>query len=162
MRRVVFFIGLLSLLVVAGCGRKAAPSRTSATETKSKDSVRVEYRDREVPVPGEKVVVTQVIECDSVTNKPKPATIEGRSGRAFTRTEVDANGNVTSTGGCDSTNLLLKNAEKEINRWKEKYEIERTTETKIEYKTRDIDIFCRYFSLLSAVLIVAVFVIRNR
>lgn len=152
-RGLFFFIGFTILVVVAGCSRKTvAPS---ITKTVVKDSIitREVPRIVEVVVPGETVTVTKYIECDSVTNKPKPIELKVKTAnsKASVSVKVDSTGLMTATGGCDSLKLALQAMDRELFHYKhEKTEIK---EPQVIYKTRSIDIFCRWFSAIVLVLL---------
>lgn len=143
-------LGLVLLLVVVGCSRKAVPSIT----TEVRDSIIVKEVPRlvEVPVPGATVTVREYIECDSTTNKPKPKRIEGSNGRANVRTEIKADGSFESTGGCDSLLVLVEAMDTEIRH----LHSEKSKEVQVvtEYKTRGIDTFCRWFTCIAVVLVI--------
>jgi hypothetical protein len=136
-------IGLLFiLLVVAGCSRKAAPSITSEVS----DSTIIKYVPRivEVKVPGETVTVKEYIKCDSVTNKPIPVKFSARGKKSKVIVEVDALGEATATGGCDSLEAAIQTMDKEIFRLRTEKRKEVIPD--IEYKTYRIDKFCRTFT----------------
>lgn len=134
----LFFV----LLVVAGCSRKAAPSITSEV----RDSIIIQYVPRtvEVKLPGDTVTLTEYIECDSVTNKPKPVKFNVHSKRAKVKVEIDSEGKLTATGGCDSLKGVIQLLDKEILRLRS--EKRKEVQVVTEYKTRGIDIFCRCFT----------------
>lgn len=140
----------LGILVVVGCGRKAVPTTT----TEIRDSIIVKEVPRvvEVPVPGETVTVTEYIECDSVTNKPKPKKINARSGKAVMNIDVKADGSITGSGGCDSLKALIQTADKLI----ERYRSAQKTEVKIEYVHQPYwyDIAARWIACIALVLFV--------
>lgn len=159
MRGIVFLlvIGLLSLVVV-GCSRKATPSVTTTKETK--DSIRVEIRDRPVPypVPGEKVIVHDTIRCDEKTNKPVPTSIKAKSGKAFVDVNIHKDGSATISGGCDSFIAQLEAKDSII--YQLRSEKSDTTKTIPEFKTRQVDIFCRWFTGIVLLLLAAYLIYR--
>lgn len=107
------------LLVVANGGCKQPPM-ASIKET-TIDSTHVSVREREEPfiIAGETVTVTKYIECDSVTNKPKPATVETKGKTAFAKTTIDKDGKLTTTGGCDSLRGVLHARDSIIKHYRE-------------------------------------------
>jgi hypothetical protein len=125
---------------VVGCTRKGAPSTTTVVI----DSTRVEvkYRDVPVPVPGETVTITEYIECDSTTNKPKPKKFEARGEKAVVTGSIDEQGKLNVTGGCDSLTAIVKAQDSLIFRLKH----EKKTIVEVQYLTRGIDKFCRWFT----------------
>lgn len=131
---------MVLLLVVVGCSRKAAPSTT--TEVTDSIHVREVPRFFEVKIPGDTVTVVEYIECDSVTNKPKPFTIKSKSKRASIVVNVDKNGLLTSTGVCDSLQQVIQAMDKEIFRLR----IEKSKKVVPAYITRDIDKACRWIA----------------
>jgi hypothetical protein len=147
MRGIVFLlvIGLLSLVVV-GCSRKATPSVTTMAD--KKDSTHTEIKERLVPypVPGEKVIVHDTIRCDEKTNKPMPAHIKAKSGKAFADVNIDKDGSITVSGGCDSLMAVLKARDSIIFQLKQENSNTNKESVETEFKTRSIDIFCRWFS----------------
>jgi hypothetical protein len=150
-RGLFFFIGFTLLVLVVGCSSRVAPS--ISTKEKVRDSIVVREVPRivEVVVPGETITVTKYIECDSVTNKPKPVELIVKSVKSKVTLKVDSTGLMTATGGCDSLKLALQAMDRELFHYKhEKTEIK---EPQVIYKTRSIDIFCRWFSAIVLVLL---------
>lgn len=131
---------------MVGCSRKAAP----ATTTVVVDSTRVEirYRDVPVPVPGETVTIIEQIECDSLTNKPKPKEFKAKGTKAVVTGKIDEQGNLNVTGGCDSLTAIIQAMDSLIFRLKHE---KKTIEEK-EYVTRNIDKFCRWFTGIALLL----------
>lgn len=151
MRGIFIGLGLVLLLVVAGCNRKIV----SSTTTKVRDSLIVKEVPRivTVTIPGDTVTVKEYIECDSITNKPKPKEFKSGNGRAKVSVMIADDGSLTATGGCDSLQRAIEVRDKII----EKFHSEEKNELKtvVEYKTRGIDKFCRWFTAISIILIVA-------
>lgn len=139
----LFHIGLMVLLLmVVGCGRKVTPS----TSTIVKDSIYVKEVPRyvEVKIPGDTVTITEVIECDSVTNKPKAFERKEKSGRATLKVELTDQGQLTATSECDSLLEVIKVLDKEI--FHLKHESKKETIVVTEYKTRWFDIAARWIA----------------
>lgn len=148
-RVLLLFAAMMVLLfVMAGCGRKVVPSIT----TEVSDSVHVKEVTRfvPVPIPGDTVTVERLIECDSVTNKPKPFNIKKKSKHASVVLTVDSAGMLTSTGVCDSLNKVIKAKDTEIYRLKST----KTATTTPVYITSGFDKFCRWFFAITLILIV--------
>jgi hypothetical protein len=139
--RGLLLIGLTISLVV-GCGRKVVPSTT----TEVRDSLIIKEIPKiiEVPVPGETVTVTEYIECDSITNKPKPKKFTATNGRANVNVNIDAEGKATASGGCDSLTAKIQVLEREVSHFRK--ESMKEVIPIIEFKTRKIDTFCRWFT----------------
>lgn len=146
-----FFAGMMVLLsVVAGCGRKVVPSIT----TEVSDSILVKEVPRfiPVPVPGDTVEIERMVDCDSVTNKPKPFSIKKKSTRASLTVSIDNTGKLHSTAICDSLQKVVEAKDREI------YRLRKET-TKIPvYVTSEFDNFCRWwFAITAIILIVTIF-----
>jgi hypothetical protein len=147
---------LCFLLVVVGCGRKAVPSITS--EVRDSIVVREVPRLVEVKVPGETVTVKEYIECDPVTNKPKQKDIKANTGRAHVAVAVRSDGLLTASGGCDSLTAVIQQMDKEIFRLRH----EKREEVRVvtQYKTRDIDVFCRWFTAIVLLIIILYTIVK--
>lgn len=143
-------LGFLSILLVVGCGRKVVPSTTTETRTIVRDSIieKEVIKNVEVKVPGEKVYITEYVDCDSATNKPKAKHIKASNGRAMVELKIDSTGKAELVGGYDSLVLQIQTLIKTIERFREEKESKTKTVVKVvtEYKTRRIDIFCRCFT----------------
>lgn len=146
------FALLLCFLLVVACGGCKQPPMASIKES-VKDSTHVSVREREEPfiIAGETVTVTKYIECDSVTNKPKETTIETRGKSAFTKTTIDKDGKLTSTGGCDSLRGVLHAKDSIIQHFRETKK--ETVQPVIIYKTRIIDWWTRVIAAAALVYI---------
>ncbi|MFD0997685.1 hypothetical protein ACFQ21_00135 [Ohtaekwangia kribbensis] len=151
MIRVTSFFAVLMvfLLVAVGCSRK-----TTSSVTETLDSTHVKEVPRLLPisVPGAAVIIKNKIECDPATNKPKPFTREKKSGHSTLKEKMDTDGNLTTECRCDSLELKVQVMDREIFRLRQKT----VTKTVIvtEYKTRKIDIVCRWFSGIVLLIIV--------
>lgn len=147
------FAGMMVLLlVVAGCGRKVVPSTT----TEVSDSVLVKEVPRFITVttPADTVLIERLIECDSVTNKPKPFNVKRKSRQARLIVNVDTTGKLTTTGICDSLQKVIEAKDKEIYHLRK----EKMTIRIPVYTTSDFDIFCRWwFATTAIILIVTIF-----
>ena len=134
------------LLIVAGCSRK---TMTSTSEVR--DSTVIKYVPRlvEVKVPGDTVTIKELIECDELTNKPKPFLRKSKTAKAKVSVAIDKRGMLTATGGCDSLKTVVQTMDKEIFRLR--HESKTQTETKIEYKTRTIDKWARTICLIEVI-----------
>lgn len=143
--KIFWGLGLGLLLVVAGCGRKVTPSIT--TEVKDSTYVLEVPRLVTVDIPGRTVKVKEFIRCDSTTNKPIPIRLSasGKTG-ARQEVEIDSNGLLTATGGCDSLKAVVEARDKQIYRLRQ----EKTKQTIVvkEFITRPIDKACRVISMI--------------
>lgn len=152
MRGISLVLSLLFLIlvVVAGCSSRVVPSTTTRETVIVRDSIVTKEIPRfdTVRVAGEMIVVTEYIECDSVTNKPKAVKLKAKNEKAFVSVEIDSAGKLSATGGCDSLYAVVTVMDKTITHLKHELN-EKSTEvvkTKTIYRTRRIDIFCRTFT----------------
>jgi hypothetical protein len=149
MRSIHIHIACFLLFLVVACLVACKPPAATTTSSKVKDSVRVEYRDREipVPVPGEKLTVTEYIECDSNTNKPKPTKFEANGSRSNMKGSIDDTGKLQTECTCDSLTLLVHAKDSIISR----YRSESKSETKVEqvYLVHWYDKWARAIALLA-------------
>ena len=141
----LFFTGLVVLmLMVIGCNRKIS----STTSTFVKDSTHIEYVDRpvEVKLPGDTVRLTTFLDCDKQTNKPKPSEGKKKSGRTTLDFNLDAKGKLEINCNEDSLKAIINAQDKQIFRYR--HEQDRKTEVIEVYKTRKIDVICRWIVIL--------------
>lgn len=127
------------LLVAAGCGRKSVPSVTTTVfETHEREIPRLV----EVSLPGYELGIRKVIECDSNTNKPKPFSIAKTTDdrRAGLAVQLTDQAELIATCKEDSLKQVIQVKDREIERLKE------TTVEVPVYKTRKIDIVCRWIA----------------
>jgi hypothetical protein len=164
MRNTFFHIACCLFLLIVACGGCKTPTATlnsnKETTKKEKDSVRVveKIREVQVQVPGDTVVIKERIECDQKTNKPIAKTFEGHNGKAFSKTTIDSDGNITTEGGCSPWITKVNALEKEVTYWKSLFESQsqQTSEVKIKevYKTHWYDIAARWMALILIVYII--------
>lgn len=152
MRGISFMVlGLVLLMVVAGCARKVTSSSTSEV----KDSTYVKETPRKFMIarPAIKVTETVQIECDSVTNKPIPTKLDSHSGGANVKVVIDGSGLLTAEGGCDSLRQVVELMDREIFHLRH----EKKTETKVVpvYQIKGIDRFCRWFTGIAILVLMA-------
>lgn len=139
---------MVLLLVVSGCSRRVTSSITKQVS----DSVFVKEVPRFIPIniPGDTVILERVIECDPVTNKPKPFDVKKKSKQATLIVTVDNNGKLNATSICDSLRKVVEAKDREISRY-------RSEKTQVEipvYKTSEFDIFCRWWFAISVLIII--------
>ncbi|MBT1702955.1 hypothetical protein [Chryseosolibacter indicus] len=162
MRGIFNALGLVILVVVVGCSSRVVPSTTTETKTIVHDSIIIKEVPRidTVLVPGEKIVVTELIECDSVTNKPKAKSFKAKGKLASVEVEIKEDGSATATGGCDSLQAVVTAMDKEIRHYKheQKERNKEVVKTQLIYRTRGIDIFCRTFTGLVLFFILLVLI----
>ncbi len=151
---------LLSLLLlVVGCSRKVAPSITIAEKEKDSSHTEIRYRDVPVPVPGEKVIVHDTIDCDKVTNKPKATHIKAKSGKSFVDVDIHNDGSVTASGGCDSLKLIIQAKDSVIAQYHTTAFNKTETKVVTEYINHWYDAYCRGISIL-VLLTIAIYILQ--
>jgi hypothetical protein len=140
------------LLTFTTCSKKLH------TSSSVKDSTYIELKPRIVirEIPGATVSTSTIIECDSLTNKPKPLTIRAKDKRASVRLVVKSDGTADITGDCASLRDSIEVLDKIISRLRE----EKSNEVRIEYKTRKIDIVCRWFTGAAIVSFIGVGILK--
>lgn len=148
-------ITIVAVVALASCSK-----RTVSTTTSVRDSIIIKevVRVDTVKIPGETVTIREQIECDSLTNKPKPTSITVQKSKAKVSVRIDSAGMLTATGGCDSLEAVVKALDKEV--FHMRHEQKKETITITEYKTRGIDKFCRWFTGISLLLIVLIVVLK--
>jgi hypothetical protein len=147
-RHTLYILLIPSLFMVVGCSRKVVPA---THEVRDSVHVSIEYRDVAVPVPGDTVEVTEYLECDSLTKKPKPVNIKAKATKAFVNIIIDDHGKMSVTGGCDSLIAIVKSMEKQILKLKH----EKKTVIQEVRKLRWYDHAAHYISLVTLVCFAA-------
>lgn len=136
----ILFVWIACLYILSSCSRRAIGTTETSEVT---DSVRIEYIPREVIVtlPGDTVRLVTTIDCDPVTNKPRPFQLSKKATKAKIQVKVDAKGQLTATGSCDSLKQVITALDKEV------FHLRKEKKGKVEvvpfYKTRRIDVICR-------------------
>lgn len=144
-----FWVGFV--LFLAGC--KSNQPVQHDTTTRDSISYVERYHTDTVSIPGDTITLTAWIECDSITNKPKA--VNGRSGskRGSVSFSVDENGQLKADVILNKYMAEVQRLTKELYRAQQQKEL--IVEVRTEYKTRRIDIFCRWVTglgLLTAAL----------
>jgi hypothetical protein len=134
----VKYPALIALIVVSLSS--CSPRVISSHEVTDTTSVAVKERIVEVAVPGETVYITDWIECDTTTNKPKPVEIKAKGKRAKASVVIWSSGEMRISGGCDSLQERVTVMDKEIFRLRQ----EKKVIVKTEYKVHKIDIINRW------------------
>ena len=108
--RFTLIIAVIVILFTA-CSKKITTTQTTIKDsTIIKETVRLDT----VRIKGDTVRVTHMIDCDSLTNKPKPFKINKRSGRASANVEVKADGSLQVEAVCDSLEKIVALMDREI------------------------------------------------
>lgn len=115
MKWIIFY----SILLVS-CSRKSTISKTE-TVTVYRDSL---YEKETVMIdtllmPGDSIFTFIVVECDSLTNKPKPAVSKSKSGGMAQDVSIDASGNLTARCVADSFMHIIITKDRELGRFRE-------------------------------------------
>lgn len=157
MRTLIVVIAILSL---AACAKKITPSNSISWLVEDSTHVGEVARQDTIYVPGDTIRLTQMIDCDKVTNKPKPTSGTARSIRGGVAISVDKTGKLVAIAVCDSLASVVTVMDKEIFRLRHSEKKEK--EVIVEYRTRKIDIFCRYISGGLLLLIIGYVVAKVR
>jgi hypothetical protein len=159
MRERFFIVGLVGLLMLAlgGCCRPPVQRGGHPREYQS-DSVLVQERVRidTVQLQGDSILVEIPIECDSLTNQPKP--IKYRFESSLSSLTVSGSGIFSiqsirrpqqmTLPGIDRIEYRNKVVEKEI--------------PVIEYRSRWYDKFCRWFTILVLLPLLTAIILKLR
>lgn len=105
------FILSLAIASLTSCSKKLVSTNNSV---KDSTYVREIIKHDTVHVKGDTVSIIQRIECDSITNKPKPIMIKEHVGRARASVQVKANGELKVVASCDSLQLIVNTLDKEV------------------------------------------------
>lgn len=151
MRNIPSWLMVLLLLVV-GC-RPTQVSSDTSTEVTDSTWTKETPREIEVRIERDTVILEHQIECDSVTNKPKPFTSIIRSGRLTQRVKVDSGGKLEAKSECDSLKKVFQAMDKEIFRLRHEKKETVKTVVKTEYKTRWYDMAARWIASIAIVII---------
>lgn len=138
---------------MAGCSQKVAPSVTEKKVVR--DSIIVKEVERRVlvKVPGDTLRIVEKLACDSNRIKPKVIATKSKNG-AYLKAVI-ANNTITLSGGCDSLLRAVKAKDSIITRYHTVSDYKAETKVITEYKTRAIDIFCRWVTALLFLFLLA-------
>lgn len=140
----IALFALSLLLLVVGCSRKVAPSTTTVV----RDSIVERTVEKIVRVPGDSVRFTMLLDCDSLTQKPKPFDKVIKKGLSKVEVKVNKGGELKVNSDCDS---LLKIRTSIIEKMRS--ETQKETVTVIEYKTYWFDKYlCRPVAVIVLLL----------
>jgi hypothetical protein len=99
------------MLLLSSCSRKTVTTSTNVTDT---TTIREIIRYDTIRTPGDTIRISELIECDSITNKPKPITIRERVGRATASVTINNQGQLQVQASCDSLENIIRIMDKEI------------------------------------------------
>jgi hypothetical protein len=152
--RALLFITTILLLI--SCSKK-----TTTTNSELFDSTFVQETVRldTVFIAGDTVRLTELIECDSVTNKPKPFKVSGKSGRASVKVSVKKNGQLSVIAICDSLKEVIQVMDKEIFRLRQEKKVITTTLQPSKFKVW-FDTTCKILAGIF-ILLILFFVLRK-
>lgn len=132
---------ILPLLVLTG-GCCRPPVQSQSTE---KDSIIVIDRERVVKVPGERVELLIPIECDSITNQPKPIAPYTRKGEYGTTIIRVDSGRIHLTEVREAYETRIKELEKKLSS---------TKKERIEIPVPYVPVRYKYAAWLAGILLV--------
>ena len=136
---------MLFVLVLASCKCNQVTQR----DTTTRDSISYveRFHTDTVSIPGDTITLTAWIECDSITNKPKPVTGRSGSSRGSATVTVDSSGKLMANVILNQYKAQVQRLSKELFRARQEREV--VVEVRTKYKTRTIDIYCRWFTGIS-------------
>lgn len=140
---------LVCTLLFCACSKKTTTSTTTITETA--DTVEIVRVDT-LTIEGDTVRITELIECDSITNKPKPFKLRSKSGRATLSVMVDAAGELKADATCDSLQKIIESKDKIIS----KLRLEKNVITKMQEPSKWqtwFDVTCKVLAALFVVVV---------
>lgn len=149
---------IIALLLVVGllsCSKKIVTTTSSSEILDSTFMTETTQYDT-IFVAGDTVILKEWVECDSVTNKPKPFKAKAKSGRASITLEVTDRGTLKVEGVCDSLQRLVETKDREIFRLRKETSNKSTTITKQPSKLKVwFDISCQLLAGLFVLLLLA-------
>lgn len=98
---IAIFLLMLCMVVASSCKKLPIQSSTVVTDSTFVTEV---IRIDSIVIPGDSIPFEVFIECDSITNKPKPLLFSTKSGRAFIEIRLDSAGMLE--GICKADSLL--------------------------------------------------------
>lgn len=148
---------IVALIAVMGCTK-----RITSTNTVVKDSTIVKETIRldTIHIKGDTVRIKERIECDSITNKPKPFRMRDRSGRASAVIEVNHAGELTVEAACDSLEKVVQLLDREIFRLRQEKKVITVIEQPSKFK-QWLDYSCRILAVVF-LLYIGFNVIKNK
>lgn len=151
------WILIFGVIVFTSCTKRVISTNSSVTDsTIIKEVVRFDT----LRIKGDTVRITERIECDSITNKPKPFRIRERSGRATALVEVNQAGELTVEAACDSLEKVIQLLDREIFRLRQEKKVVTIIETPSKFK-QWIDYTSRILAVLF-LLYIGFNVIKNK
>jgi hypothetical protein len=144
------------------CNRKIA----STTDTKLiiKDSTI--YKETicfdTIVIPADTIVTTYTIECDSLTNKPKPINIRSNGKRSSNTIQINSSGVLTSTVNCDELQKIIASKNREIAIYKALAYTKDNHEVKLQWYIPKFYKICFGIALLIISITVIKFIIKWR
>lgn len=153
--RAVLIISIL-ILSLSACSKKIS---TTTSSVRDSTVIREIIKHDTVHVKADTITIKQMIECDSVTNKPKPFKIKEHSGRAKATVEVKTNGELTVIASCDSLELVVQTMDREIFRLR--HEKKETTILKQPSKFKIWIDYTAYFLSILLILYIVFKVVKK-
>lgn len=141
----IFFILTGVLLVCAASGCK--PCRVAGNFVTDSTVVTETPRADTFYLPGDTTLLEVMIECDSATNKPKPAKGSAKGQRSGVIYRVDSSGLLAVTAYADSLQEVIEAKDRLIDRYRK----EKQVIVQPEYRTRWYDIASRWIAAAALV-----------
>ena len=157
-------IGLLSIvLLLSGCKKELSPVVSTTTEKTTSDSTIVKETVRlvEVKVPGDSVPYAVQIECDPITNKPKPFQFQKSGKQASVNMALDGNGRLTGVAACAEMQQKVEVKDREINRLRKEYQALHETKLKVVHRPPWYDVACRWITGLLLLVLLLIYLFKR-
>jgi len=148
-----YFIIVVIVTIFFSCNKHVAGLTTNNSTKDSTFTIVMDGKDSIIYLSGKVVESVQYIECDSVTNKPKPSTYKSKGDGASVTSTIDANGKQTIVSECDSLKEVIKRLN--TTTFRERSESKEEIKTIEVYKTRSVDYFCRWVTGILLIVLAA-------
>ncbi len=157
------------LMCLVSCRSAKVESETTTSSVTDSTIIKENERWMVVEIPGEVMIIDNMIECDSITNKPKPFKKKAtklakprpdgsldphQSGSMAATTTLDSTGKLTTECECLDQKRKVRALDREVTRLRTEKENKNTTKVKeVERPVRWYDKACRTFTGLVIVAI---------
>lgn len=115
MKQNKYILLFISVLLLSSCATRKIQHITD-TKLIVKDSISIIETTQydTVTIPGDTLIQTFTIECDSLTNKPKPYQVRQKTGRLSQTIAIDSKGILTAQCHTDSLLNIIAKKNREI------------------------------------------------
>lgn len=115
---IAWLLSIIIALAFSSCNRKQSIS-SSITKTLIKDSISLieTIKYDTITLPADTLVQSVYIECDSLTNKPKPFNTSIKSNKISNSLVLDITGLLTSTSIVDSLLQVIETQQRELHKY---------------------------------------------